>query len=232
MPNSLRPRLAFVAGAAVVAFGAFGTAPALAQEPDTFDLGIAEVTVSGAVGAIVPVKLTVRSNGPQAADVVREAVIERPTGTEFAAPIPAGCVSHSTTNRYYCTATGGLAVGASVSFEFNLKIIDAHPGAGVLFFADGGREDRDNSNDHAALTVNVTAPTGGQSSASASASPSASASSSAGTARPSASPAPGLPVTGDRTGLYAGVGAALVAAGVALFLVARRRRIRLVTPER
>ncbi|MEU0554048.1 LPXTG cell wall anchor domain-containing protein [Dactylosporangium sp. NPDC006015] len=41
----------------------------------------------------------------------------------------------------------------------------------------------------------------------------------------------GLPLTGAQTGLVASVGAALLAGGVALFLVARRRRVVLVVPQ-
>jgi hypothetical protein len=41
---------------------------------------------------------------------------------------------------------------------------------------------------------------------------------------------PGLPVTGVQAGLIGGVGAGVVALGGALFLVARRRRVVLVTP--
>ncbi|NGM12635.1 cell wall anchor protein [Verrucosispora sioxanthis] len=40
----------------------------------------------------------------------------------------------------------------------------------------------------------------------------------------------GLPVTGVQVGLIGGVGAGVLAAGVAMFLVARRRRVVLVTP--
>jgi hypothetical protein len=44
-----------------------------------------------------------------------------------------------------------------------------------------------------------------------------------------AAPAPPLPVTGFKAGLYGGIGAAAVALGVVLFLVGRRRRTRMVT---
>ena len=64
----------------------FGAAPALAQEPETFDQSIAAVTVNGPLGGTVPVTLQVSSNGPQTADRMRTAVIERPAGTEFAGP--------------------------------------------------------------------------------------------------------------------------------------------------
>jgi LPXTG-motif cell wall-anchored protein len=39
-----------------------------------------------------------------------------------------------------------------------------------------------------------------------------------------------LPVTGPQAGLIGGIGAAVLAAGGAMFLVARRRRVVLVTP--
>jgi LPXTG-motif cell wall-anchored protein len=40
----------------------------------------------------------------------------------------------------------------------------------------------------------------------------------------------GLPVTGPQAGLIGGIGAAVLLAGGAMFLVARRRRVVLVTP--
>jgi len=41
----------------------------------------------------------------------------------------------------------------------------------------------------------------------------------------------GLPVTGAQAGLFGGIGAAMLALGIALFLLVRRRRVTVVTPD-
>jgi hypothetical protein len=224
MPTLLLRRLAATAGAALVAFAAFGAAPAQAED-DRFpwDLTIPVVNVTGAVGDVVPITLTVRNLGPGVVEPggVRIAFIQKPEGTEFVGDVSPDCDGTvQPENRYYCQPKQGLAVGAEVTWTFHLKLVSAHPGDdGLMFFADGGGEDRDSTNDGGPFTVTIKAP---QSSPTPTRTATASASPAAG---------PALPVTGDRTALYAGLGAALVAAGAALFVIARQRRVIMVTPD-
>jgi LPXTG-motif cell wall-anchored protein len=231
MPSSFLRRLAATTGAALVAFGAFGAAPAQAED-DTFpwDLTIPVVNVTGAVGDVVPITLTVRNLGPGVVEPgrVRTAFIQKPAGTEFAGDVSADCDGTvQPENRYYCQPKQGLAVGAEVTWTFHLKLVDAHPGDdGLMFFADGGGEDRDSANDGGRFTVTIKAPQSNPTTGTPPATPTRTATA---TASPSAGPA--LPVTGDRTALYAGLGAILVAAGAALFVIARRRRVVIVTPD-
>ncbi|WP_426511732.1 LPXTG cell wall anchor domain-containing protein [Dactylosporangium sp. McL0621] len=237
MPSLLLRRLAATAGAALVVFGSLGAAPAQAEEDDTFpwDLTIPVVDLTGAVGDVVPVTMTVRNLGPGVVEPgrVRTAFIQKPTGTEFTGDVSADCDGTvQPEDRYYCRPQQGLAVGAEVVWTFHLKLVDPHPGEGLMFFADGGGEDRDSSNDGGWFKVTIKTPETGPTTAApttAAATPTGRA-----TAGPGASAAagPALPVTGDRTGLYAGLGAALVAAGAVLYVLARRRRVVMVTPER
>nr|BFE61503.1 hypothetical protein GCM10020063_060290 [Dactylosporangium thailandense] len=232
--SSLFPRrLAATAGAAIVAFGALGAAPAQAEQNDTFpwDLTIPIVNVTGAVGDVVPITLTVRNLGPAAVEPgrVRVAFIQRPGGTEFTGDVSPECDGRIQPDRYYCTTPDGLAVGAEKTWTFHLKLADAHPDdGGLVFFADGGGEDRDSANDGGRYTVTIKAPEHNPTTAAPTATPSRTA---APTPSASAAAGPALPVTGDRTALYAGLGAALVAAGAVLFVIARRRRVVMVTPD-
>ncbi|WP_433086397.1 LPXTG cell wall anchor domain-containing protein [Dactylosporangium sp. CA-052675] len=226
-------RLAATAGAAIVAFGALGAAPAQAEPNDDFpwDLTIPAVTVTGAVGDVVPVTMTVRNLGPAAVEPgrVRAPFIQRPSGTEFTGDVSAECNGKIQPDRYYCQTPDGLAVGAEKTWTFHLKLTDAHPGRdGFMFFADGGHEDRDVSNDSGSITVVIKTPETGPTTAAPTATPSRTAGPAPST---SAVAGPALPVTGDRTALYAGLGAALVAAGAVLFVIARRRRVVMVTPD-
>ncbi|MFG1763650.1 SdrD B-like domain-containing protein [Micromonospora parva] len=81
-----------------------------------------------------------------------------------------------------------------------------------------------------AKKVPVSSPSASPSPSSPSPSPSPSSSSSSPPLSPSSSPTsagPGLPVTGDKTMLLVGAAAVALAVGIALMLVARRRRVRL-----
>jgi hypothetical protein len=80
-------------------------------------------------------------------------------------------------------------------FTLSAEIQDAEHKAGAVT-VDGGVQDSKSGNDKAALTVETTGGTGG-----------------------------GLPITGAPAGLVAGGGAALLAAGLIAFRLARRRRI-------
>jgi LPXTG-motif cell wall-anchored protein len=230
MSSLLLRRLA-TAGAAVVAFGAFGALPAAAQTSDDFDVSIAPVTVSGAIGDTVTVNLVVSSNGPQDVEHLRTAFIQQPKDTQFTGVVSPECDGTVQPGRYYCTSPDPLPVGAKKTWTFHLKITGTDQSGGILFFADGGGEDRIPDNDLGAFTINVV-----ESTPVASPTPSATrpATASTGAApRATTSPVAGaaLPVTGDRTALYAGLGALLVVGGVVLFVLARRRRVVMVTPS-
>ncbi|WP_432833775.1 LPXTG cell wall anchor domain-containing protein [Dactylosporangium sp. CA-092794] len=116
---------------------------------------------------------------------------------------------------YACLVRGAyFTPGQAPTSEFDLRITKVIPNAtGIVSFNDPAsrqapeRTDDNAANDVAQVVINPTAAAGGGS----------------GTGF--------LPVTGAQTAMVAGVGAALLAGGAVLFVMARRRRVVLVTPR-
>ncbi|MGC4865712.1 LPXTG cell wall anchor domain-containing protein [Micromonospora sp. DT53] len=187
--------------------------------------------VSGAVGKTVNAKVGFVNNGPAMInsyapdELVTAAEITIPAGaTAVTAPdecLPVkdgeeiGGYGEPGARIYFCEWFGALHKGDRAVFEFGLRIdnLAGAPGAVRLqhFNLDGSGStvaDLDAKNDTAAFVIKGAANggdggTGGGDGGS-------------------------LPITGQSTGLIAGLGALLLAAGVGGYLVAKRRRTRFV----
>jgi hypothetical protein len=118
----------------------------------------------------------------------------------------------SKVKQYLCLSSPIFPVGTSVTWTFGFKVnkasdnargsVEVNPACACEIFS----KDINKSNDTAAIVLN---PVGG-----------------GGAAGGQNSSGGGLAITGPQTAVYGGAGAVLVAAGVAGFLLARRRRTR------
>lgn len=192
--------------------------------------------VRGAVGSTVKAKAGIRNAGPARVD---HSAVYKFTSMHFVVPSNASIVSAPTkecvaakngkrdpatenpvgARELLCWGISPIEVGQTVSWEIGLRVDQAEGTAGaVIVEPDSVRGeptlDRDASNNRAELVVALPLPpaagTGG-----------------AGAARGGAGAGTdGLPVTGAQAGTFAAVGVVLLAAGVAGFVLARRRRTR------
>jgi LPXTG-motif cell wall-anchored protein len=158
------------------------------------------MTNSFAPGAIVTAaQITI----PTGATVVK-APVECFPGT---AEMSTGGHGESGGRTYFCMWFETLHAGDKAIFEFRLRInkVAGAPGKVELlhFDLEEGRQlaDLNPKNDIAALTIKGAGGQGG---------------------------GDGLPITGSPSGLIAGIGGLLLAAGIGGYLVARRRRTRFV----
>jgi LPXTG-motif cell wall-anchored protein len=190
---------------------------------NTVDIAAVGATTTAAPGSTINVAVggkntghgSVRMEGGPGSPAFKLTFVV-PSGTETVT-VPDGCNGEIAPGNYgpgdpgkasyECYSNDALYIGETYTVTFGLKVSGALPGTGsvsVLSYAADG-PDANPSNDKASVVINAGAP-----------SPSA---------------APSLPVTGTQTALIAGAGAAVLAAGAVLFMVARRRRIVLVTPD-
>ncbi|MEE6258299.1 LPXTG cell wall anchor domain-containing protein [Plantactinospora sonchi] len=187
------------------------------------DLAAIGDSVTGAQGDEVKVTVGVDNPGPATADASRSGIgvtnlrFTLPTGTSAVA-VPNDCVGRKGDDwgqhgkphgsLYRCDTVELLKSGERQTFEFTLRIDEVVANAtGKVEInypceCEGRDSDADKSNDTAKILVNATEGGGGA--------------------------GEGLPVTGTATGLIAAGGAALLAAGVVGFVLARRRRTRFV----
>ncbi|MEU7876275.1 LPXTG cell wall anchor domain-containing protein [Dactylosporangium sp. NPDC049140] len=189
---------------------------------NTVDIAAVGTTTTAAPGSTINVPVggkntghgSVRMNGPGNPAFKLTFVV--PSGTEVVT-VPDGCNGEIGPGNYgpgdpgkpsyECYSNDTLYVGETYTVTFGLKVSAALPATGsvsVLSYATDG-PDANPSNDKAPVAINV--------------------------GPPSPSAPPSLPVTGSQTVLIAGAGAAVLAAGAVLFMLARRRRIVLVTPD-
>lgn len=183
-------------------------------------------TVNAAVGQTVPVTVGFTNNGPAAINAGGEkgiytlALVTLPKGTT-AVKAPENCADAEGefgadsgkpgAAVYACFVPGVVGSGKKAEFPFSLRVDRAGSLAGKVELFHGGPDetavkDLNPANDTAKIVVNGAAGNGqggGQG---------------GGT----------LPITGSSTGLIAGIGALLLAAGLGGYLVARRRRTRFV----
>lgn len=196
--------------------------------PNTFDLSALGARSTGAPGSTVTIRVGVKNTGKgtvantRSGDSAAAFTFVTPTGTEVVSA-PTFCYLASASGLGDGGTPGGqtyrcyppsmvFTTGASVLVEFSLKITQAVTDAtGKVTLYDPYTEpasqhkDSNASNDEAAVLIN---PSGASIAAN-----------------------PILPVTGTSITLVATGGTALVGVGVALFLITRRRRIRLVAPD-
>jgi LPXTG-motif cell wall-anchored protein len=166
--------------------------------------------IGGAVGDKKTVDVGIRNDGPfdllgPSDEWASSAVVTLPSGVkvleieEMCTPIVDGHPQWDDRGKakglvYYCGVWNDGGAGESITFPFKVEIVGA-PGAAGSIVVDGGVQDPNTANNTAAITL--TGGTGGGGGE--------------------------LPVTGARAGLVAGVGALLVAAGLALVMLRRRR---------
>ncbi|MGC4886104.1 LPXTG cell wall anchor domain-containing protein [Micromonospora sp. DT227] len=193
------------------------------------DLEALGSSVSGAAGATVKATVGLRNNGPATLDYSRSGssvtylTFDVPKGTTTVA-VPENCFpvkgdewgepGQPGARHYRCYFDSFLKAGQTVTLDFGLKIdkvIANDTGLvkiNVPCECDGGfYRDQKPANDSAKVVVNAAAGgDGGQGGGD------------GGT----------LPITGSSTGLIAGIGALLLAAGFGGYVVARRRKTRFV----
>lgn len=189
------------------------------------DVAANGAAVDGAVGEIVPVTVGFTNNGPAAVNAGGEhgiytmALVTLPKGTT-AVEAPGNCADAEGefgpdsgkpgAAAYACFVPEVVGSGKKVEFPFSLRIDQAGSLTGQVELFHGGPDetavkDLNAANDTAKIVVNATGGNGG-------------GDGDGGT----------LPITGESTGLIAGIGALLLAAGVGGYLVAKRRRTRFV----
>ncbi|MFE9956138.1 LPXTG cell wall anchor domain-containing protein [Micromonospora sp. NPDC005299] len=194
------------------------------------DVAANGATLNAEVGATVPVTVGFTNNGPAAINAGGEdgiytlALVTLPKGTT-AVKAPEQCADaegefgqdsgKAGAAVYACFVPGVVGSGKTVEFPFSLRVDQPGTLAGeVQLFHGGpdetGRKDLNPANDTAKIVVKA-AGGGGQ-----------------GGGGQGGGDGGTLPITGSSTALIAGVGALLLAAGAAGYVVSRRRRTRFV----
>ncbi|MEU7931718.1 LPXTG cell wall anchor domain-containing protein [Micromonospora echinofusca] len=194
------------------------------------DVAAAGAQVVGATGQTVTAKVGFVNNGPAAVnsyspdELLTGALVTIPAGATVVdapeqcspgtAEEPTGSYGEPGGRVYFCEWFELLRKGESAVFEFGLQIdtVGGAPGSVRLLHFGAGEPgkvvDLNSSNDTAALVVK--AATGGEGGGD--------GDGDGGT----------LPITGESTGLIAGIGGLLLVAGVGGYVVAKRRRTRFV----
>ncbi|MFF5225293.1 LPXTG cell wall anchor domain-containing protein [Dactylosporangium sp. NPDC000521] len=187
------------------------------------DWSIATQPVSGKVGDVVDVPITVDYKGPGGigqGETVTHFVL--PDGAEFVEQLQ-GCADAPSGVERVCTSTGFLEqpYDRPYTYRLRIKIVKAIVADGKVHI-EGMGGDLKPADNTAKIVINVdgvvrptaSIPTG-----------------TSATASHSAAPAPGLPVTGDKTTIVAATGAAVLIVGAVLLVLGRRRRVRLELPR-
>ena len=168
------------------------------------DMSALTQPAEGAVGETVEVSGVVSNNSGYFAPNVVYLVVA-PTGTRITS-MPENCQEMVKDRRYVCSI-GDLLPGPDSHAHWDvtipLKIVAAHVGTDGYLAVASEAQDPDPANNKAAIVVTVTG-TGGAGG--------------------------GLPITGARAGLIGGTGGAVLLAGAGVLLLARRRRVVMVTP--
>lgn len=181
------------------------------------DLAVTSEPAEGEVGEVIEVDFAITNHGPGTSGPVF--AVEAPSGTVV--PGDAGvfdavsgdyptCTSDGSpewaeATELSCSFEGEVQAGVTVEFKLPFEIQSAQVGDdGLITVRDLGELDSNPENDTAPIVIDVS--TGG---------------SGGGT----------LPITGFQAGLLGGVGAGALVVGVALFVLARRRRIVVAAPD-
>lgn len=191
------------------------------------DVAALATTITGAVGETVKAKIGVKNAGAGTLDAYRSRqpvvsfVLIVPSGVQVVAA-PSRCASIVDTNGtqygtdgaaggtyYRCGTDTYFGAGTTFQTEFTFKIISLAGKAGSVSlndkYASPATFNDDNPADNTA-PVTVTAPSSGGSGGGI-----------------------GLPVTGAKAGIIGGAGGALLVAGALAYVLARRRRVVLVS---
>ncbi|MFC0005170.1 LPXTG cell wall anchor domain-containing protein [Micromonospora siamensis] len=201
--------------------------------------------VKGAVGSVVPTTVGFTNKGPAALNtggtesLFAVALVTLPAGTT-AVKVPENCFADDGSGEgapkpgasvYFCDQLETPAgKGAKVTFEFGLRVDKAGPLTGGIEVLTGTlraeRPDLDPTNNTAEILVNAPENGGGQPGDGGQ--PGNGGQPGDGGGGGGDQDGPTLPVTGSPASLIAGVGGLLLVAGVAGYLVAKRRRTRFV----
>ncbi|MEQ4302666.1 hypothetical protein ABNF97_14905 [Plantactinospora sp. B6F1] len=181
---------------------------------NTNDFAVSAKPVTGAIGDVVTVPYTLVNHGPS--DGAATWYIVAPSGTVLVRGGDRWCYFHDENGHVtdeapetWCSIESFWPAKASGSGTVTgaIKVrITSTPGddGTIKVTSRGASKDPEPSNDVAPLSIDVTGGGGGGGS---------------------------LPITGVKAGLAGGVGAAVIALGVLLHVLARRRRIVTVTPK-
>ncbi|GAB3818182.1 hypothetical protein [Micromonospora zhanjiangensis] len=183
------------------------------------DLAITAKPAAGAVGDVVTVTFTATNNGP--ASGAAGITVKAPAGTRVVNPGPDGypyCqdkdgnpnVTEATELR--CSFESEFEPGVTFDFPLRFRVVSAPVTDGTIEIFNGLKNADSNPANNVAPIV-ITVKDGGSGDGGGDGS------------------GGGLPVTGVQAGLIGGVGLGVLLVGGVLFLLARRRRVVLVTPD-
>ncbi|WP_422737674.1 LPXTG cell wall anchor domain-containing protein [Micromonospora sp. WMMD729] len=188
------------------------------------DLAAIGATLKGGVGTVVTATVGFRNNGPATLDNVSEeweaathTLVELPPGTT-AVEVPLGCELRPGTRTYQCASDMLLVAGKTYTVDFRLRVDKVVPNAKGTVWVNAPCEcpaggsftgDIKPANDRATILVNP-GQGGGDGDGG------------------GGGGGGSLPITGTPTGLLAGLGVLLVAAGLGAHLLARRRSTHIV----
>ena len=209
------------------------TAFQIVTDPNPADLAVTADKATGKVGDTVQVMVNVKNKGPADAPSWR-ADLTAPKGTRFVGVSDAACGKPTATKpsatkpsatlvcdhpKLLPVSTGTYANG--VSFTVALKIEAADVGADGLVVVSQPGTEKNAADNKARIEVDLPGAGG------------PGAGGTGGGTGSGGAPAGGgsLPVTGGQVALLATAGAGVLAVGVVLFVLARRRRVALVTPN-
>jgi LPXTG-motif cell wall-anchored protein len=196
------------------------------------DLAVTAGKATGKVGDTVDVKIEVKNRGPADAPSWR-AELTAPTGTRFVGTTDAWCGKASPAkpvSNLVCDHPALLLVSAGpytagVSFTAKVKILSANVGGDGLVAVSQPGTEKNAADNKARIQIEVPGVGNGGGGA-------AGGGAAGGPAGGGAAPASGgLPVTGSRVALIATAGGIALLVGALLFVLTKRRRVALVTPD-
>jgi LPXTG-motif cell wall-anchored protein len=200
----------------------------IATAANPADLAVTAGKATGKVGDTVEVKINVKDQGPADAPSWR-AELTAPTGTTFVGTSDAWCAKASPAKpatSLVCDHPSLLPMSAGpctagVTFTAKVKILSANVGTNGLVVVSQPGTEKNSADNKARIEIEV--PSVGTGGGAAGGAPAGGA---------AAAPAGGgLPVTGSAVALIAAAGGVALLVGAVLFVLTRRRRVALVTPD-
>ncbi|GAB3156036.1 hypothetical protein GCM10027290_53190 [Micromonospora sonneratiae] len=188
----------------VASFSVFAAASSI-------DLAITSTPAEGAVGETVEVGFTMDNNGPATGSPF--VTVKAPSGTLALRPATgeyptcrtaSGSIEFVEAPELRCSFESEFRPGTQFKFSLRFRVVSAPVGSNGSIAVGNGLPSPESKPENNTAAISITLSDGGEGG--------------------------GLPVTGVQAGLIGGVGVAVVAAGGVMFLMARRRRVVLVTP--
>jgi LPXTG-motif cell wall-anchored protein len=195
------------------------------------DLAVTAGKATGKVGDTVDVKIDVKNQGPADAPSWR-AELTAPAGTKFVGTTDAWCGKASPAkpvSKLVCDHPALLPVSAGpykagVSFTAKVKILSANVGGDGLVAVSQPGTEKNAADNKARIQIDVPGAGDGGGAGG----PAVGGAAGGGGAAPASG---GLPVTGSQVALIATAGGIALLVGVLLFVLTKRRRVALVTPD-